>query len=357
LIPLARRKEGSWYPKGAPGFEGLDAFIYMPAIAAIAATSLYQLLRTLVQLSAARKTGPREALLPAPKEQDRLRIPKRVWMSWWAATSLVALAAFPALFQTPLLMTAVALVASPLWSIGITEGVGTTGSNVASSAGKCMIILFACWAGSPEVVALLALGALSTGVIDQALDLVRDFKTAHCVGAPPRALLAAQLLGAAGSVFTSAVIYYWYVSRIALPSEALPAVIAISYRGLAVAFSGGIRALPDHCLEISAACGAIALAFDVARDLLPERLERRCPSGIAFGVGLILLSGQVLCSLCGLGVFALWRRLRPEQAARRGPILGAALLAGDGIAGVIQAGLEAGGVEPPWTFAYPRWWL
>ena len=99
------------------------------------------------------------------------------------------------------------------------------------------------------------------------------------------------------------------------------------------------------------------MAFDVARDLAPERLHKRMPSGIAFGVGMILLSGQVLCSLCGLGAFALWRRWRPEQAERRGPLFGAALLAGDGIAGVVQAGLEAGGVEPPWTFAYPGWWL
>ena len=56
-------------------------------------------------------------------------------------------------------------------------------------------------------VPVLALGALSTAVIDQALDLVRDFKTAHLLGAPPKAVFAAQCVGAAASVFSAAVLY------------------------------------------------------------------------------------------------------------------------------------------------------
>ena len=142
---------------------------------------------------------------------------------------------------------------------------------------------YPCRYGRPAVVPVLALGALSTGVIDQALDLVRDFRTARLLGAPAKALLAAQLVGAVVSVVTSAVLYHAYVSGVKLPSAALPCVIAKSYRGLAFAFAGGASALPDHCLELSAICGFLALGCDVLRDVLPPRYGARCPSGIAVG--------------------------------------------------------------------------
>ena len=61
------------------------------------------------------------------------------------ARRCVALAAFPALFGCRPAFVAVALVAAPLWSVGIVQATGTTGSNVASSCGKLMIIVFAAW--------------------------------------------------------------------------------------------------------------------------------------------------------------------------------------------------------------------
>jgi len=364
LIPVAAAREGDWYAAGAAGFEGLEAYYYVPAIFAIAFDAVYQVLRLAARLRPRRK--PRDddggggdlgaALLGGAAAPAAWRPPTRAWVAAWAAASLVALVALPPLFGCSYAMTAVALLAAPLWSLGITVAVGTTGSNVASSCGKVMIILFAAWYGEPRVVPVLALGALSTAVIDQALDLVRDFKTAHLVGAPPKAVFAAQCVGAAASVFSAAVLYAWYVDRVPLPSADLPCVIAKSYRGLAFAFAGGLGALPRHCLALSAATGAAAVGFDVARDLAPARVEPMIPSGIAFGVGLILLSGQVFCSLLGLGVFAAWGRVAPEHRDRRAQLFGAALLAGDGVAGVLQSVLEASGVQPPWVFAYPAWW-
>ena len=93
-----------------------------------------------------------------------------------------------------------------------------------------------------------------------------------------------------------------------------------------------------------------------ARDAAPPTVEPYLPSGVAFGVGLILLSGQVLASLLGLAVFHAWRRLAPKHCDHRAQLFGSALLAGDGLAGVVQSCLEAAGVAPPFAFAYPPWW-
>lgn len=370
LIPLAEAREGDWYDVDAPGFQGIQAYYYVPAIFAVAFDSVYQLLKVVWALfSSRRNRAKRETAIPllpggslarrddlAKAAAWSLDVPFRVWGSAWAAFSAVALAVFPLLFGCRISMTAVALLSSPLWSVGITLAVGTTGSNVASSCGKVMIIAFASWYGEPRVVATLALGALSIAVIDQALDLVRDLKTAHLLRASPKAMVAAQAIGASVSILTSAVAYAVYVRNVDLPSAELPAVIAKSYRGLAFAFAGGVDALPRHCLALSVACGALAVAFDAARDALPERRRDWCPSGIAFGVGMILLSGQVLAACCGLATFHVWKRRRPDSAERRGSLFGAALLCGDGIAGVVQSCLEVAGVAPPWAFAYPAWW-
>ena len=89
--------------------------------------------------------------------------------------------------------------------------VGVTGSNMASSCGKLMIIIFAAWEGArrsaeagvrqgeDHIVPVLALGALSIAIVDAAMDLVRDFKTAHLVGASPKAMVTAQFIGASVS--------------------------------------------------------------------------------------------------------------------------------------------------------------
>lgn len=114
--------------------------------------------------------------------------------------------------------------------------------------------------------------------------------------------------------------------------------------------------MPDHCLALASACGVAAVAFDVVHDALPERTRKRCPSGIAFGVGMILLSGQVLAACLGLLTFHVWQRRRPAHCEKRAQLFGAALLAGDGLAGVLQSCLEVAGVTPPWAFHYPAWW-
>jgi len=283
---------------------------------------------------------------------------RQPWFLGWIASSIIAMLAFRLLFEVRYDMAVVALLSSPLWSVGITLACGTTGSNVASSAGKVMIMVFAAWYGGPgHVVQTLALGALAIAIIDQALDLVRDFKTAHLLNVSPRAMFLAQCVGAGFSIFTSSVLYYVYTNAVSLPSANLPAVIAQSYRGLAFTFANGFGTLPDNALALSLACGGLAVVFNLLHDaLLPTRYRPYCPSGVAFGVGIILLPGQILIEVVGLAIHWLWARLAPDSCAKRDQQLGAAFLAGDGLAGVLQSVLEVANVSPPRTCSWKGWY-
>ena len=141
LIPLAVAHEGDWYPKGAPGFQGQQAYYYVPAIFAVAFNSVYQLARLgLVssgRLRAGRRPKPlsfslrRPLTLAEPEAIDTANallgpsaaepsldrqasgqsgrsragagmsmgdVPPAVWVPAWVAFSAAALVAFPWLF-------------------------------------------------------------------------------------------------------------------------------------------------------------------------------------------------------------------------------------------------------------------
>ncbi|KAJ8605336.1 hypothetical protein CTAYLR_002389 [Chrysophaeum taylorii] len=391
LLPLAVARRGEWYDYDKTGFEGKDAYYLMPAILAVAFDSIYQLCKIAGQavnrrrpqrtvdvsssslLEAAAGTpsadngddGLALTMIGTNSDSTALRktpeasfdVPRWLWFSGWASSSLVALFVFRGLFNTRYDMGTIALLSSPLWSVGICLAVGTTGSNVASSCGKVMIMLFAAWYGSGgHEVQTLALGALSIAVIDQALDLVRDFKTAHLLDASPAAMFLAQSFGASVSIFTSSVLYYYYVNSVSLPNATLPAVIAKSYRGLAFTFAGGLDTLPDKCLLLSVACGLVAVVFNVLHDLAPPKYRKYCPSGVAFGVGIFILPGQVLIEVIGLACRNIWRAIDPVSCAEKDELLGAAFLAGDGLAGVLQSVLEVAGVDPPYSCTWRGWY-
>ena len=224
FLPVAIAHSGDWYKESATGFNGSAAYTTIPAIFVIAFDSVYQLTKlfaTLFLMPVWRQrsqltTDDTEELIeqqgqldlpastndhesdpkadndviddssskPSASTLDKLNMPMKFWLGGWGVSTVVAASVFWHLFDCSVYMLVVACLTAPLWSIGITKAVGTTGSNVASYCGKLMIIIFASWYGSKgkvvpvlvtsylcthtcEMLVLQALGALSTAVIDQ----------------------------------------------------------------------------------------------------------------------------------------------------------------------------------------------
>lgn len=428
ILPVVVAKSGEWYAKDATGFEGPDAYIYMPAIFCIFVDSTLQLSRLMWKLVRSRRRRQQSEAEGAERQRERklqeereqppheegqdgldhdqqpceasgwhsLRgdaplhakamldkvddfnlsatggevgdepneqlVPTWVWVTGLVASSAVGVLAWPALFPgTSYFKAFVAAACAPLWSVGIVHAVGVTGSNMASYAGKFMIIIFASWyggqssSGMHHVVNSLALGSLSVAVIDQANDLVRDLKTAHLLGVSAMKTLVAQLIGAFASLFTSAGLYLYLIHRLSVPSEDLPAYLTVLYRELAFVFEAGFSALPKHCLAISFVFGAVALCTTLFEEWLQWRrphLASRAPSAIAFGIGIVLGSGQSLMAVVGLLYKYYWRAVDPAECERVGVLYGAGLLAGDGLGGAIQCFLEAFGISHPMTVVF-----
>mmetsp|Transcript_654 Transcript_654/g.2391 ORF Transcript_654/g.2391 Transcript_654/m.2391 type:complete len:140 (+) Transcript_654:1209-1628(+) len=119
----------------------------------------------------------------------------------------------------------------------------------------------------------------------------------------------------------------------------------------------GVGKLPQHCLSLSALCGGVALMFNFVHDFVlrgrPNQ-QKRCPNAIAFGIGIYLLPGQTFASLFGLGAATVWRFVDPASAEKRSEIVGAAFLAGDGLAGVVTSVLEVNGLKPPFSLDFSK---
>lgn len=250
-------------------------------------------------------------------------------------------------------MGLVAVAVSPLWSVGIAVAVGTTGTNMASSCGKLMIMAFAAWYHDPtKVVQVLALGSLSIAIIDQAMDLVRDFKTAHLLGASPRSMLIAQLFGATLSCIVSAAAYSLLTDQSGLPSEDLPCVVAKSYRALAYIFSAGFGALPKNCLTFMISFGGATLLNNLAQDLVGKSAAAYFPSAAAVGIGMYLLPGQILAVALGMCIKMFWLRVNPVGAKAKSTLVGAGMLAGDGLGGIVVNIFSIAGLQHPVTVSF-----
>ena len=75
-------------------------------------------------------------------------------------------------------------------------------------------------------------------------------------------------------------------------------VVAKSYRAIAVAFSGGLDALPQHVLLMSVICGGTAIVNNAVCEwiLAPRGLESYAPHSAAVGIGLYVM--QAWLSAC-----------------------------------------------------------
>eukprot|EP00941_MAST-03F_sp_MAST-3F-sp1_P004318 g4318.t1 len=336
ILPVAYWHRGKWFAEGAKGFEGLDAFYILPAITIIVVDSIWKVFALAlssgqIAVSSVQRRyhhinrelveddqENREEVIIQAEKKSFISSFARVfgvygdvmspsgWLAGVIVTGLMPIFIFPFLFpRSNTYQVVLAVFAGPLWAIGIGESVGVTGSNLASACGKLMICIFSVWEGvgtNPDegfdhVVPVLALGALSIAIVDAAMDLVRDFKTAEIIGASPQAMLAAQFLGATVSCIVSSAMYLMLTSSV--PSDAMPAVVSRSYRAIAVIFSGGFDALPDYIFLISSTCAFFALLNNILIDCFGVN-KKYMPHTTAVGIGVYLLPGQSITVTVGL---------------------------------------------------------
>ena len=99
----------------------------------------------------------------------------------------------------------------------------------------------------------------------------------------------------------------------------------------------GVGALPPMALDAVGLGLAFGIFMPVANKLGPAHWRPYLPSGLAFGIAMIVPAYYSLAMCGGSLLLVLWRRLKPEQCTALAFAVAAGTVAGEGLMGIVKA--------------------
>lgn len=197
--------------------------------------------------------------------------------------------------------------------------------------------------GPARLGADVAAGSVVAGALVQVGTGMWSLKAGHLLGLPLRHQLLALLVGVFGGAAVSAPVYALVVASHGLGTAALPAPSAIQFKAIAELVAHGAAGVPPLAGEAALLGFLLGAALAVA-----TRGGRRrwLPSAAALGLGFIAPAHYAVTICLGALLVPLVRALWPP-AARAVPTLGAGVIAGESLMGVIVTALGALGLIRP----------
>ncbi|GMN48023.1 hypothetical protein TIFTF001_017196 [Ficus carica] len=390
MWPLIEQKKGDWYsdhlsPSSLHGIQGYRVFI---AIAMMLGDGLfhvlYMLVKTLnsiakhqlnkktIDASSSTNSDPSSTSTAATStrtpienydEKRRIEYFLKDQIPTWAAVTgyfilaVISTITIPYIFpQLPWHHVLVAYIMAPFLAFCNAYGCGLTDWSLASNYGKLAIILFSAWVrlNNGGVIAGLASCGVMMSIVSTASDLMQDFKTGYLTLASPRAMFFSQVIGTTiGCIVSPLVFWFFYMAyNLGEPGSSYPAPYGLMYRGIALLGVEGLSSLPRHCVELSVTFFFVAIALNVARELL-ERFETRhrvyrfVPSAMCMAIP-FYLGGYFAIDMCvGSLILFMWRRMNREKADEFAPAVASGLICGESLWGIPAAILSLSGVKAP----------
>jgi uncharacterized oligopeptide transporter (OPT) family protein len=182
------------------------------------------------------------------------------------------------------------------------------------------------------------------GVGLHAADLLTTIKTGWLLGGNPRAQFYAQL---AGVLVGAAVIVPAFNLLIPDPAvlgtEEWPAPACLVWSGVSELFAGGLDRLDPAARSAIGFGLALGVALALLEKFAPKKLKPWVPSPSGLGISMVIPGANSIAMFLGGLAAELWRRKKPELAARFATVIGAGLIAGESLMGVVVALLKATG--------------
>lgn len=194
-------------------------------------------------------------------------------------------------------------------------------------------------ATSGGIAAPLAAGGIAQGGAITAANMSSSWKVGVHLGASPRRLLIAQLVGVAAGIAGALLAFEVLTAAHPLGGESLPAPGAQSWRATAEVAIGGVDALPRHAATAAAIAFVAGIALAAAR-----RARLPAPSPYGLGIGFLLPLATVAPMLLGALAMPALARWRADLAERHGLAVVSGVFAGESLAGLLIAALQVAGV-------------
>ncbi|XP_051121270.1 metal-nicotianamine transporter YSL2-like isoform X2 [Andrographis paniculata] len=367
MWPLISERKGDWFPSDIKesSMKSLNGYKVFISIALILGDGLYNFLKTLfftvrsVYAAAINKRDLKtddkgETLDDIRRNEVFIRESIPVWIACvgYLIFSGVSVVIIPIMFpQLKWYYVLVAYVLAPSLSFCNAYGAGLTDMNMAYNYGKVALFVLAALAGKHDgVVAGLIGCGLIKSIVSISSDLMHDFKTGHLTLTSPRSMLVSQAIGTAiGCIVAPFSFFLFYEAfDVGNPDGDYKAPYALIYRNMAILGVEGFSALPRHCLQLCYGFFAFAVAANLARDVMPERLGKWVPLPMAMAVP-FLVGGYFAVDMCvgSLAVYV-WHKLGSRRkAGLMIPAVASGLICGDGLWILPSSILALAKIDPP----------
>lgn len=306
---------------------------------------------------------------PAPKEQQV----HPIWVVLGLSASIVMTVLVCSLqFHMNAGNVILAIVLAFIFSfIGI-QSSGTTDINPLSSVAKASQLIVGGAVkgqgktGNPALLENLLAGSIASSASAHSVDMVGDLKTGHWLRASPRAQFWAQLFGSLFATPLSVGLYVLFNKaypcinsgdencQFGAPSVAAWEAVALAVASpkLPISLSSGLTAI----ILTIIAMATVVLKYKV----IPAKYHVYLPNWNAVGIGFLVPNNNYGIAMATGATFCyIWAKKFPQNADIYAYAVAAGLVAGEGIAGVINAILQIAGVPqsnygssvglPPWA--------
>jgi len=341
LGPLAQ--DNGWAPGGIMSYsDGPRGWLLWPGVALMVAEALTALGLSWKTFVRAFKRPKNLGDGAAPVDDGR-SIPNSWWMGGLAVGTLLTCVLANAIFDIPVWMTLIAVALSSILSIVAVRSTGETDINPIGGMGKVTQLVFGGLAPGAMGTNLMCAAITGAGA-SQAGDMMQDLKTGHLLGASPRKQFLAQLVGIAAGVVLVIPVYTLFTTAYEIGGEKLPAPAAHAWRAMAELLAQGLDALPAMAGP-AVLCGlALGILLPFLRKI--DSIKAYVPSGLAMGIAFIVPAYYSLVMFLGLLIWFLWKKINPGSVNKYDFVLASGLVAGEGLMGIVNAGLTILDVKP-----------
>lgn len=269
-------------------------------------------------------------------------IPTAWWVGLLAVASLATIGVEAAMFNIPVGMSILAIFMSAILAMVATRSTGETDINPIGGMGKVTQVVYGALAPGQVTTNLMTAAVTGSGA-SQAGDMMQDLKTGYLLGASPREQFKAQVTGIGFGIFFSVGAYKLLAKAYPVGSEKLPAPAAHAWKAMAELLSKGLDALPPHAVSAVVAAALVGAAVPVIRKFVPAA-QTYLPSTLAMGIAFIVPAYYSIAMFIGMVLFQAWKRVSPDNATALAFSVASGLLVGEGVMGMVNAGMTIIGV-------------
>ena len=270
-------------------------------------------------------------------------IPNAWWIGGLGVGSLLAIGTGAAVFDIPWYLTMIAIPLSAVLAIVAVRSTGETDINPVGGMGKVTQLVYGGIAPG-QISTNLMTAAITGAGASQAADMMQDLKTGHLLGASPRRQFLAQLAGVFAGTALVVPAYVLFTRAYEVGGDKLPAPAAMAWKAMAELLAEGLSALPPGAPIAVAVAAVVGVVLPLLRR--SPRWAPRVPSGLAIGIAFIIPAYYSLVMFYGLVGWWVWRKVSPGSLDKYNFAVASGLIAGEGLMGIVNAGLTILGVEP-----------